>query len=316
MQAKIYLNELSLESWALNLLDAKDCANRFIGTILALTKSGAEASLSHPQDLLTRQLTDGFTLVQWLNDSSNDRDFTTFAKSVLTKSPYFETEDKIERYGVEVKYNNQPTQGFFYAYINDGLSVSFLVTEEWNIPIIEVGIEALDANGDIEESLGNIKHASNGEHVTDHSDFIRKSILGDIVNGESLVQFSEMVFPGVILADNAKQQLKNILSGDPLLKQVIRVFSAFSDYISKWDGSQFDIDSINCDISTESAATLKKYNAERKFQCPDGNIEVFNLHAKISLNAWRIHFLPNHESKEIIVGYVGKHLSIVSEKQN
>ena len=43
------------------------------------------------------------------------------------------------------------------------------------------------------------------------------------------------------------------------------------------------------------------------FRCSDGIERVFEWHVKISLNAWRIYFLPLLETRQMIVGYVGPH---------
>jgi len=316
MQVKIYLNELSLNSWKLSLHDAKKCTGNFIYTVLNLIKNGAEKSLPHPQGLLTLQLTKDFKLVQWLNDPSNDKDLITFAKSVLTKSPYFENVDDIKRYELDVKYNAQDTQGLLYAYINDGIAVSFLSSDEWDSSILKVDISSLNEHGDISEMQRRIKHVSKSEHIKKYCDFIQSAVEEKIVDGGSLIQNYKATFPEIIFCDSTIKQIEDISGNDPHLKQLLRVLTALSDYISTWNGGVFDMKNINCDISTESQTTLKKYSDERTFVCPDGIERVFNIHMKINPNAWRVYIHPVHESREIIVGYVGKHLNTVNNKQN
>lgn len=65
-------------------------------------------------------------------------------------------------------------------------------------------------------------------------------------------------------------------------------------------------------VTGESKQTMKQYGGERVFRSSSGSDETFELHARLP-DGFRLHFREILANHRIEVGYVGPHLSIVSE---
>jgi hypothetical protein len=61
-------------------------------------------------------------------------------------------------------------------------------------------------------------------------------------------------------------------------------------------------------ISPESDSTLRQYETEHSFVCPDGVRRLFSWHGRLTPGAWRIYFLPAPVTDRIVIGYIGKKL--------
>ena len=82
--------------------------------------------------------------------------------------------------------------------------------------------------------------------------------------------------------------------------------------MNSWSEGHFQYQDLNAStaitISPESRTTMRQHKAERIFTLPNGGTAIFELHIK--LGDIRIHILEDNTSKKILVGYIGKHLTI------
>jgi len=69
-------------------------------------------------------------------------------------------------------------------------------------------------------------------------------------------------------------------------------------------------ENYSLNISPESQPTLRKFGYQRRFKLPNGTRETFEFHIKTG--NLRLHFYPDNNTHEIYIGYIGKHLDIVS----
>jgi hypothetical protein len=69
---------------------------------------------------------------------------------------------------------------------------------------------------------------------------------------------------------------------------------------------------ISIAATSESEATLNQYRHTRTFICPDGVPQVFKWHVRLTPGAWRIHFFPLDDKRQLIIGYIGRHLPIAT----
>ncbi len=67
----------------------------------------------------------------------------------------------------------------------------------------------------------------------------------------------------------------------------------------------------HCEISRESAATLKSYHNERTFMVPAHGAQLFEWHIKINGNRTRIHYWIDKAGEKVYIGHCGKHLPVV-----
>ncbi len=321
MSVELVLNELSHQTYAPNIYTAREWMTTFRETIQAAVQIGTKQILRTGQIFYQIKLTRDYTIAQWLNDSGVDRDERLYIKTLTTKYPYLENFAPIE--GVtpvelmDVYYNDQRAEGFRYAYWMDALAISFLSNSQWDRAIIEgLVLQYMEPESDeITEEMICIPHASKPEHVDTHREWISHRVQDSIHDGTDIWYRREELFPALIFCESVRQQLRQIHSSHPLLRQVKERLQELQRYCDHWDSGPFDPSQslIKGRPRTESQATLQQYGNFRTFLCPDGHRRIFTWHISLNPGSWRLYFFPLESTRKIIIGYIGPHLPIASE---
>src|SRR5665213_1170265 len=110
----------------------------------------------------------------------------------------------------------------------------------------------------------------------------------------------------------ALRQLQNLTGAEMAFAHVVQHLLALSFQALDWNDGPFEV-SYPYRCSEESNVTLQKFSGSRDFTCADGIKRLFSWHSKINAVAWRIHFLPNPQSRRVLIGYVGVHLPTVGD---
>ena len=124
-----------------------------------------------------------------------------------------------------------------------------------------------------------------------------------------------LLFPNLILCGEVEAQISKI--GDSsFLNQIVERLRSLDEAVAVWKkgNGDFSYKSVNRDyplrISPESDQTMNKYGNERLFSLPNGKRVHFVLHLKTG--ELRFHFYADNIERNVYVGYIGPHLSIVS----
>lgn len=132
-----------------------------------------------------------------------------------------------------------------------------------------------------------------------------------LIDNNNFSYLKEDCFPNIIFCPDAEDQLKYYGTGK-YFSQCISQFRILDNYLMSWKEGIFQYQDLNdstaITISPESRTTMGKHGAERVFTLPNGGTAVFELHIK--LGDIRIHILEDNASKKIMIGYIGKHLTI------
>ncbi len=95
-----------------------------------------------------------------------------------------------------------------------------------------------------------------------------------------------------------------------MLRPILDRLSLLEHFCKDWLEGPFESQRIACRATPESMATLEQYGSERTFSCPDGEMRLFSWHVRLTPHAWRIYFFPLEGKRQLIIGYIGHHLSI------
>ncbi len=121
------------------------------------------------------------------------------------------------------------------------------------------------------------------------------------------------LFPNLIMCGQVQAQI-NAIGTSNYFNQIIEKLKIFNEAIGNWKTGNFNHREINSKyaliISPESSGTMNRYGNERIFSLPNGGTEYFEFHIKTG--DLRFHFYPNNATKEVYVGYIGPHLSTIS----
>jgi hypothetical protein len=312
MTLDMVLNDLSLTP-AADVFIARSRMSGMVQTIKQASLYKIKGALRTQAGLKDVMLADGYPLYLWSCDRDVNPDERLFLLRLATKAPYWQDhatlEDRVR--ATEYWFGDQTAQGLGVAHILDTLAVSLASDPVWNAPQLTLLCERLSDDIEIWRTEEEIRHASTPDHVTLNAPWVQERLRRDIKIGHELWDRREELLPSLQFCDSVKPQLEGLIS--EMLPAVARHLFALDSYCSNWRAGGFNPKEIPLKISVESAPTLAQYGSERTFTCPDGINRLFNWHSKVGPGAFRIHFVPLGPG-ELIIGYIGHHLRIVSAK--
>ncbi len=314
MELEMVLNELSLQPLADDVQTARQRMLELISTMSAATKSGVSRVLRTHRDLNAEELASGYPTVRWRNDHEVDRDVRRFFTSLATKAPYLADigdatiSDKLGN--SDFLYDENGATGLGMAYLLDNLALSIRSASCWHPGHLEITYRHLDNDGEILEEIVTVIHASHKDHILEHKLWIKERINTNINNGSDIWQQRERLFPNLQFCDSAGEALQLFNTGNSPFHLVVKKLFEIENFCLQWQtrGGPFDLHSMPLKGSVESEATLTEYARQHTFHCPDGKKRIFSLHIRITRD-WRIHYFPLSEKQQLLIGYIGEHLS-------
>lgn len=312
MALDLILNELSIKSQT-NETDARAVMKSFISTIAGLTSNGVQKVLRTKDDINDIALAPDYPLRKWRNDEAVSREERTFFRSLTSKSPYMVDSSELsqESLGYSCLYKEKNADGFRAAWVLDGVCLSFDTDKEWSNPHIEAELEYIDEeNMDIHSKKIKICHVSSSNHIPVHKDWIeeRNKISDLVINDKGVCEHLEYL----VFCRPAAKFINDLSPNDPRFKQLISKLHTINKKMREWEG-EFNSDGLPFKIRNESGPTLDAYGEERTILGPDSTYKTYSLHFDINPGACRGYVQFSSQEKKVYVGYIGKHLRIVSQ---
>lgn len=312
MKPEIVVNELSFAQQASSVAKARDQMQLFLRVIAKATSHGFSRALRTHEDLSSTLLAQDYPIAKWRNDNDVDRDLRQSFKSLITKIPLLsDAEDdslEVKTKLFEFYYQSTLAHGLGAAYLLNTLAIS-LDGELWRKHEIDIEGHYLDHDGNLTEESFTVAHACEPQHVECNLSILTQLDQSDL-SGECLWRQRVSLFPNLSFCDQAGANLISLDSSNPLMKHIIKKLSDLNSYCDNWHSGAFDASALR-NVSLESESTMNNpiLRKKREAMCPDGITRVFEWHQKISLQAWRIHFLPVRHDAPIVIGYIGPHLA-------
>lgn len=313
MELEMVLNELSLQPHAKNIPEARQRMSDLIRTMIAATRLGISRSLRTHQDLRSEQLAPDYLLVRWLNDHEVDLEARRYLKSLAFHAPYLvDVNNDAVKNTVDSSdffHNGDCALGLGVAYCLDTLALSLRSDACWHSPHLNLRHTYLDSEGEILSEDVTVTHASQKDHILTHAAWIKERTALNTKDGSDLWKYREQQFPSLQFCDSVGEALQSLNVGNSSFHLIVKKLGELERACQQWqeNGGLFD---IQLKGSVDSEPTLLKYDKERTFSCPDGQTRLFSLHIRITDN-WRIYYYPVGNTKQLIIGYIGQHLSTV-----
>lgn len=312
MALDLILNELSIKSQN-SPTDAQAVMRSFISVIASLTSNGVQKVLRTKDDINDTLLAPGYPLRKWRNDDGVSREERTFFKSLTSKSPYMVDSSELsqESLGYSCLYKGQNADGLRASWVLDGICLSFDTDAEWQSPHINAQLEYIDeVNMDILSKDIKISHVSNSEHVQIHKEWIeeKNKLSSLLINDKGICENLEYL----VFCRPAIKFITELSQNDPRLKQIIFKLHTINKKMREWNG-EFNSEELPFKIRNESGPTLEAYGEERTILGPDNTYKKYSLHFDVNPGACRGYVQFSDPEKKVYVGYLGKHLRIVSQ---
>jgi hypothetical protein len=246
----------------------------------------------------------------WLNNLS-DRDLQRLVKGVLTSIPCEQYDElEINEFIFEHKFQKAlEFKDVGFAAIKNHKVISFNSCDFWSQSSINIEKKYLVDNCDDYKTDSHVVHnISTNEHL-------QQIIININLNQKNCKKYFDELknipekFPNLLYTDSFFKDIKSI--DENYFREIKQVLNKLNDAISKSKNiNELKINS-NLDISGESISTMQNRSktSERTFKHPTLGLKIFETHVKNFSHGKRMHILVDYESKNICIGYFGKHLS-------
>lgn len=212
----------------------------------------------------------------------SSRNFAPFATIPAVKMP--ECDEQFEHEGMAAI-------GLGVACVAGQLGVSFASDGRWHNSKVELVRRFLmedSVGGQLEEHTEEaaVIHASTVPHVTEHERRISDLALPDQFAGDDLWRDREHLYPWIEFLPQVKGQLQAHHPGTPAVQQIHECLSKLNESTAAWNPEVSAFPEWKTHVTPESA--------RRKELCwftdSDGARRCFDLHARFTPGAQRIHF--------------------------
>mgnify|MGYP006932315081 CR=1 FL=1 len=119
------------------------------------------------------------------------------------------------------------------------------------------------------------------------------------------------LFPNLDFAPSVEGDLAAL--SEPVFRQALFRLKELCTASNEWRTSGSPVPKYLTKVTGESLRTMQQFGQDRIFRSSFGNNEVFELHARLQ-DGHRLHLREIPLTKRLEVGYIGKHLRVVSEK--
>ena len=261
-------------------------------------------------DLYGIMLADGYSLSDWLNDRSADRDLRVFLRRISTKLAFdSDVSDAVkDRFEVsEFQVEDREAPGLGLSYLLGTAAVSLRSECYWlrvRVPLRHIWLaeDGTLQNGDVEAL--NVAHQSRASEVN-------RALVAQAQNAvagcpSALATRKHECFPHLQFGLDVDTQLAMLPA--EVIEQVIAKLVVLDGAVRDWrrTGAMPALPMIG----SESKPTMQRYGDRRVFRNADGAAVPFELHAMVG-SRHRIHMRIDQRGGVLEIGYVGEHLPTV-----
>ncbi|MDA8451630.1 hypothetical protein M5C97_17280 [Acidovorax sp. NCPPB 3859] len=230
-----------------------------------------------------------------------------FIRVLSDRSPFsVGLEDEIAQEISDMEFRTRPGQvpssALAWATLLDSATVSFDAHPDWSQGWVEMSYRTLDDAGDLLETEGRVRNASQAVHADEHIDWLKLLGLAAIPTASQVWREKADRFPGLRFLSRVEKDLTVLEgSGVPFL-QAVASLEALAKDVATWK-----MDSPWPEFSTKASPEAE----QRQKLCfahddATGKEELFDWHTRFTGGlAGRVHFRVDAESRVIIVAYVG-----------
>ncbi|MBG0851461.1 hypothetical protein I2W78_06270 [Streptomyces spinoverrucosus] len=300
----LFLNE---KSWgtACDPARAERAMADFVDAVRAAAAAGGSGTaLVSEVDVKALEIAEGYPVNKWIGASPRNRALWQRLRGLQGRSPVrsvFPAEDAADH--LEYRHDGDIVLGLGAAHIMDGIAVSLPVARQWQADSVTVErselVEYDDSTLQVRHDTVDVRHVSAEPHLESHVDWIRKTRREGVTTGLRMWDSRADLYPHLTFLPRVKGQLSGL--NPHWVLPVRRTLERLEEAVAAWDPATMAEPEWPTKVSPEGE-TRKRVC---RFTDLDGETRTFDLHARFTPGAGRIHFRLVPEERAIRLAHIG-----------
>jgi hypothetical protein len=276
---------------------------RLLNRVSRLRNDAVLVSGAHLKDT---ELAPGYYFADWAHQPRHV-DLARAIRSLRQRAPFSDVLPPGAGEGVDYFWEGHPARAVGAAHLLEGLLVSLLVDDRWNVSWVradrQILVELDGGEADVRDAGPvDIRHAATEEHLTSHEAWIRQYGLPDLRHGDEIWKIREALYPNLQFLPDVQRQLHDLTWEwvVPVALELRRIDDAIGD----WDPQMRPLPVWRSRVTPEHE--MRKHLC--RFTDLDGVVRVFDWHGRFTPGKGRIHFRLITEERKARIAYIGSKL--------
>jgi hypothetical protein len=304
MAIPLCLNDLSCKDWPESIEERVSFIVQLAKVLTEVKKLRRESYLL-AEARIGELLIGGVTLASFFSNG-HARDSIRVILAFSNASPY-ESFGEVGAGGFECNVAGRSGKGLLFATLLNTSTVSFASAPQWKSADISVVLEELDeieGAVQITREQRQVTNIASVDHVAIHKRRLLEFGIESVASAEEIWAKKSDLFPSLRFLSRIERQIYSVCADNLVRQQVMRRLVELERTAREWD-PQLQQFPEWCSKVTPEAEQRKRLC---EFVDDDGITRCYDLHARYTPGAGRIHFRLVPEVRTLEIGYIGPKL--------
>lgn len=299
MRLITFLNELSHPSDDLTDEQAKASVTTLIKVLREIKKIRPSLELHSALPLPSINIGNQRTLAS-LRSDGNTREEWQFLRGLENRA--FDLSSDFSDLSTEYEYAGNRCLGLGFAHAFDSLAVSF-GSPDWKESIVQLQCHELNTDAELATSEVFVRHAASDTHLEELDAWLKTMPHRIATDGQDLWDNRLEYFPALCLLPRTEEQLVSLKSGAATLNPINFRLWQLQCAAQDWNPDS--------PLPVFLSKVTPEYEKRRNlcyFDSQSSGEQLFDLHARYTPGAGRIHFWCNTRNRTIEIAHIGEKL--------
>jgi hypothetical protein len=306
----LFLDDASRHIGTIGRARAEQTALTLLATLSRLRRINSRIALNTARPIAQYQIADDWTLQAVLGGNTFKEEWD-FVRGLSDRSPFsVGLKDGMSQEIDDMEFRTKPGQvqssALAWATLLDSATVSFDAHPDWSQRWVDMSYRTLDDVGNLIETDGRVRNASQAAHADEHVDWLKLLGLAAVPTAAQVWGEKGDRFPGLRFLPRMEKDLTALEgSGVPFLQAVASLEALAKDVASWKAGNPWPEFSTKASPESDERQKLCWVNDDAT-----GKEELFDWHTRFTGGlAGRVHFRVDATNRLIVVAYVGGKLT-------
>ena len=311
MTMLVFLNELSQPTGLIPPQVAKGVMNRLVALLREIKSVRKDLALHSAEPIKNMSVGDSYPIARWCNDGEC-REEWRFLRALENRAPFGKGLDELGEPSLRIEYRLQGTEarGLGWAHLADGLAISFDHLDSWHIDRVLLTRAAVQENeqGEVgmQEDSAEIVHAALLPHVQTHRIWLTQACRRAARDPADLWRRRAELFPNLEFLPRVEKQISELHPSHPWFGAISQRMEELDAAVGEWNPATKSEPTWRSSVTPEG----EQRSLLCFFEDLDGQKRCFDLHARFTPGAGRLHFRLDGSRRKAIVAHAGLKLGM------